>query len=96
MEDRPLLQRAGKGQLQKSEQDRYLRLLEDTARVLEPHGTALSVNHWHSIMHADLGKRNPEDMGAQGGIAGIESRQMLLPALIQRTYAQPRRPGWAS
>ena len=45
------------GHMTPSEQDRYLRLLEDTARVLEPHGTALSVNHWHSIMHADLGKR---------------------------------------
>ena len=43
-------------------QERYLKLLEDVKRVLEPRGVTLSVNHWHSIMHADLGKRMSEEL----------------------------------
>ena len=45
------------GHMTLQEQDRWLRLLEDVRAVAERHGAALSVNHWHSIMHADLGKR---------------------------------------
>lgn len=44
------------GHMTLSEQDRWLKLLEDVRRVTDRHGAALSVNHWHSIMHADLGK----------------------------------------
>lgn len=49
------------GHMTLSEQDRYLQLLKDVERVLRPHGVALSVNHWHSVMHADMGKKmSPE------------------------------------
>ena len=48
------------GHMTAAEQERYLKLLEDVKRVLEPHGVTLSVNHWHSLMHADLGKRMSE------------------------------------
>ena len=34
---------------------------------------------------------HPEDMGTQGGIAGVELRQVVLPALVQRADAQLRR-----
>lgn len=34
----------------------WLRLLSDVKAALEPEGVRISVNHWHSLMHADLGK----------------------------------------
>ena len=69
------------GHMTLSEQDRYLRLLEDTARVLEPHGTALSVNHWHSIMHADLGKRMSPELPFRPmvDVEGHEARLCVCP-----------------
>lgn len=45
------------GHMTLAEQDRWLKLLDDVKRVTDRHGAALSVNHWHSIMHADLGKK---------------------------------------
>ena len=38
----------------------WLRLLSDVQTALAPEGVQLSVNHWHSLMHADLGKTLPQ------------------------------------
>lgn len=45
------------GHMTEEEQETiWLRLLCDEQAALSPEGVQLSVNHWHSLMHADLGK----------------------------------------
>ena len=86
------------GHMTLSEQDRYLKLLEDVERVVRPHGTALSVNHWHSIMHADLGKRmspelpfrpmvDPEGHEAQLCVCPLDERWQDHLAKLYARYA---------
>ena len=41
----------------REEQDVYLRLMERVRDLLSGMGVTFSINHWHSVMHADLGKR---------------------------------------
>lgn len=49
------------GHMTLQEQEVYLRLMERIRDMLAGMGVTLSVNHWHTVMHADLGKRmNPE------------------------------------
>ncbi|MEZ4628255.1 MAG: hypothetical protein R2912_09315 [Eubacteriales bacterium] len=45
------------GHMDEAEQDIWLDLLERIKQPLDERGITLSVNHWHSLMHADLGKR---------------------------------------
>lgn len=45
------------GHLDLTEQDVWLDLLSRIRPLLAQRGVTLSVNHWHSLMHADLGKR---------------------------------------
>lgn len=45
-----------RGHMTKEEQKRYLKLISDVRDAL-PKSVTVSVNHWHSLMHADLGKK---------------------------------------
>ncbi|MEN6419604.1 MAG: hypothetical protein ABFC73_11870 [Clostridiaceae bacterium] len=45
------------GHLSAEEQETWLALLSRIQPLLQERGVTLSVNHWHSLMHADLGKR---------------------------------------
>lgn len=45
------------GHMSFAEQDIYLNLLKTLQPLLEKKGITMSVNHWHSVMHADLGKK---------------------------------------
>ena len=38
------------------EQEIYLALLKNVRKAVAPQGVTVSVNPWHSLMHADLGK----------------------------------------
>ena len=53
------VQELNTGHMTYDEQETWLRLMEDLSRRLKPLGVTLSVNQWHSVMHADLGKSLP-------------------------------------
>ena len=44
------------GHMDEAEQDIWLELLARIQPLLRERGITMSVNHWHSLMHADLGK----------------------------------------
>ena len=44
------------GHMDEAEQDVWLGLLARIQPLLKERGITMSVNHWHSLMHADLGK----------------------------------------
>lgn len=48
------------GHMTPEEQDVYLRLIADVQAAMHPLGVTTSVNHWHSLMHADFGKKLKE------------------------------------
>lgn len=39
------------------EQEAYLGLMRRVRQAVEPLGVTMSVNHWHTLMHADFGKK---------------------------------------
>lgn len=45
------------GHMSFEEQDTYLKLMASLSSSLAEKGITLSVNQWHSVMHADLGKK---------------------------------------
>ena len=45
------------GHMDFAEQDVYLDLMRRVQQALAPLGVTMSVNQWHSLMHADLGKK---------------------------------------
>lgn len=45
------------GHMRFEEQDIYLALMKEIRDLLAPKGITISVNQWHSVMHADLGKK---------------------------------------
>lgn len=45
------------GHMSFEEQDVYLSMMKRIRDLLAPRGIRFSVNQWHSVMHADLGKR---------------------------------------
>ena len=47
------------GHMTYQEQETYLSLMRSLSDVLKEKGITLSVNQWHSVMHADLGKELP-------------------------------------
>ena len=51
------VQELNTGHMTREEQDVYLRLMERVRDLLSGMGVTFSINHWHSVMHADLGKR---------------------------------------
>ena len=49
------------GHMGREEQDLYLALMTRVRDLLAGRGISFSVNQWHSVMHADLGKRLGEE-----------------------------------
>ena len=50
------VQELNTGHFDEKEQEAYLNLLGRLQPLLAAHGITLSINHWHTLMHADLGK----------------------------------------
>lgn len=50
------VQEINTGHMDKTEQAKYIDLMNKVKSVAAPLGATMSVNHWHTIMHADLGK----------------------------------------
>lgn len=83
------------GHMDEAEQDVWLDLLQRIKPLLAARGITLSVNHWHSLMHADLGKRFRADQPFRGMVdpLGNESQLCVCPldeawrAYISRIYA---------
>lgn len=50
------VQELNTGHMTQQEQDVWLKLLSDVQQAAAQEGATMSVNHWHSLMHADLGK----------------------------------------
>ena len=44
------------GHMQEAEQEIFLKLMREVQELLRPLGVTMSVNHWHTLMHTDLGK----------------------------------------
>lgn len=53
------VQEMNTGHMSCDEQEVWLRLMESLSARLKKMGITLSVNQWHSVMHADLGKTLP-------------------------------------
>lgn len=49
------------GHMTAGEQEIYLSMMRKISALLAEKGVTMSVNQWHSVMHADLGKRLRED-----------------------------------
>lgn len=84
------------GHMTFEEQDRYLALMHRVQQRLSPFNVTMSVNQWHSVMHADLGKRFREEDGFRPmvDIDGRESDLCVCPlseawqAYIGELYAR--------
>ena len=84
------------GHLDEAEQDVWLGLLSRIRPLLARRGVTLSVNHWHSLMHADLGKRFRPGQPFRGMVdpLGNEAALCVCPldeawrAYIARVYAR--------
>lgn len=84
------------GHMDEAEQDVWLALLNRIKPLLSARGVTLSVNHWHSIMHADLGKRFRADQQFRAMVdpEGNEASLCVCPldetwrAYIARLYAR--------
>ena len=84
------------GHMTFEEQDRYLALMRRVQQRLSPFNVTMSVNQWHSVMHADLGKRFREEDGFRPmvDIDGRESDLCVCPlseawqAYIGELYAR--------
>ncbi len=53
------VQELNTGHMTPEEQGVWLDLMAELAARLKKKGVTLSVNHWHTVMHADLGKKLP-------------------------------------
>ena len=49
------------GHMHFDEQDVFLAMMEQVRELMARKGITISVNHWHSVMHADLGKHFAPD-----------------------------------
>ena len=49
------------GHMSFEEQDVFLAMMEQVRDLMAQKGITISVNHWHSVMHADLGKQFAPD-----------------------------------
>lgn len=84
------------GHMDEPEQDVWLALLRRIKALLDERDVSLSVNHWHSLMHADLGKRLRPDQPFRGMVDpyGNVSSLCVCPldenwrAYIARIYAR--------
>ena len=84
------------GHMDEAEQDVWLDLLARIRPLLRERGITMSVNHWHSLMHADLGKtfRADQPFRAMVDPDGNEAQLCVCPldeawrAYIARIYAR--------
>ena len=69
------------GHTTREEQDVYLSLLDAVREAVGPLGASLSVNPWHSLMHADLGKalRPGHDFRRMVDVEGREASLCVCP-----------------
>ncbi len=51
------VQELNTGHITREEQERYITLIKKVHELMETKGITTSINHWHSVMHADLGKQ---------------------------------------
>ncbi len=90
------VQELNTGHVDEAEQDIWLGLLRRIKNLLDERGVTLSVNHWHSVMHADLGKhfRADQPFRAMVDPEGNEASLCVCPldeawrAYISRLYAR--------
>ena len=86
------------GHMDEAEQDIWLKLLTRIQPGLDERGITLSVNHWHSLMHADLGKCfradqpframvDPEGNAAQLCVCPLDEQWRAYIARIYARYA---------
>ena len=75
------VQEMNTGHLTFSEQEPYLAFLQDLQMRLCEAGVSLSINNWHSIMHADLGKKlsNTQTFNRMVDINGKKSDLCVCP-----------------
>ena len=84
------------GHMSFEEQDVYLALLKQVQDLMAKKGITVSVNHWHSVMHADLGKRFAPDQNFRPmvDIQGNQAELCVCPlcenwqSYIGRIYAR--------
>lgn len=75
------------GHMTEEEQETiWLRLLCDVQAALAPEGVQLSVNHWHSLMHADLGKTLPQSQPFRR-MVDMDGREAICASADVRTLA---------
>lgn len=86
------------GHMDEREQDIWLALLARIKPLLDARGITLSVNHWHSLMHADLGKHfradqpframvDPEGNAAELCVCPLDDAWRAYIARIYARYA---------
>lgn len=75
------VQEINTGHMSFAEQDEYLSLMERVQELLAPRGVTMSVNQWHSLMHADAGKRlrPDQDFGVMVDPAGRSAELCVCP-----------------
>lgn len=84
------------GHMDEREQDVWLDLLRRIQPLLRERGITLSINHWHSLMHADLGKHFHADQSFRAMVdpCGNAAELCVCPldeswrAYIARIYAR--------
>ena len=74
------------GHMDRDEQDRYLTLMTRVRDLLAGRGISFSVNQWHSVMHADLGKQ----LGPEQPFRPKVRRKKRLRKNRMSTYSKPR------
>ncbi len=77
------------GHMNEAEQDVWLDLLRHIGSLLRARGITLSVNHWHSLMHADLGKHFRADQPFRGMVDPLGNTSALCVCPLDehwRTY----------
>lgn len=69
------------GHMSFTEQDVYIKMMKEIKAKLEPKSITLSINQWHSLMHADLGKklREGQDFRLMVDPYGNQSRLCVCP-----------------
>lgn len=73
------------GHMSFQEQDTYLAMMTQLKDVLAEKGVTISINQWHSVMHADLGKRFRPDQGFRPmvDVEGNEAALCVCPLCSQ-------------
>ena len=69
------------GHMSFDEQDVYLAMMRKISALLAEKGVTMSVNQWHSVMHADLGKtlRPEQNFRPMVDVEGNEAKLCVCP-----------------